>query len=155
LLNLQDSNFFCGKKDFPHTGAAASPAPHSSGDTRQRPVPPPATSKSVFLRSAGAAACFPPPEKDRLVPPALSIGALGGCRQPTGACVPGWNKSAGVALGSVLERKLPGAGGPRYQWSRRVEGKTITVALSQEQFAWASGAIPYAAFEEHLAMHSA
>jgi hypothetical protein len=46
-----------------------------------------------------------------------------------------------VALGSVLERKLPGAGGPRYQWSRRVEGKTITVALSQEQFAWLKEAI--------------
>ena len=46
-----------------------------------------------------------------------------------------------VALGSVLERKLPGVGGPRYQWSRRVEGKTITVALSQEQFAWLKEAI--------------
>jgi hypothetical protein len=46
-----------------------------------------------------------------------------------------------VALGSVLERKAPGQGGPRYQWSRRVEGKTITVALSAEQFAWLQEAI--------------
>jgi hypothetical protein len=46
-----------------------------------------------------------------------------------------------VALGSVLERKLPGQGGPRYQWSRRVEGKTVTVALSAEQFAWLRAAI--------------
>ena len=46
-----------------------------------------------------------------------------------------------VALGSVLERKLPGQGGPRYQWSRRVEGKTVTVALSSEQFAWLKQAI--------------
>jgi hypothetical protein len=46
-----------------------------------------------------------------------------------------------VALGSVLERKLPGGGGPRYQWSRRVEGKTVTVALSAEQFAWLKEAI--------------
>jgi hypothetical protein len=46
-----------------------------------------------------------------------------------------------VALGSVLERKLPGGGGPRYQWSRRVEGKTVTVALSAEQFAWLKAAI--------------
>ncbi len=46
-----------------------------------------------------------------------------------------------VALGSVLERDQPGQGGPRYQWSRRVEGKTITVALSAEQFAWLSEAI--------------
>src|SRR5215468_8932661 len=46
-----------------------------------------------------------------------------------------------VALGSVLERSLPGQGGPRYQWSRRVEGKTVTVALSPEQFAWLKAAI--------------
>lgn len=46
-----------------------------------------------------------------------------------------------VALGSVLERNKPGQGGPRYQWSRRVEGKTVTVALSGEQFAWLSEAI--------------
>ena len=46
-----------------------------------------------------------------------------------------------VALGSVLERKLPGQGGPRYQWSRRVEGKTVTVALSAQQFAWLKRAI--------------
>ncbi len=46
-----------------------------------------------------------------------------------------------IALGSVLERNLPGQGGPRYQWSRRVEGKTITVALSAEQFAWLKIAI--------------
>jgi hypothetical protein len=46
-----------------------------------------------------------------------------------------------VALGSLLERKLPGQGGPRYQWSRRVQGKTVTVALSPEQFAWLKRAI--------------
>ena len=46
-----------------------------------------------------------------------------------------------VALGSVLERRLPGQGGPRYQWSRRVDGKTVTVALSAEQFAWLKRAI--------------
>ena len=46
-----------------------------------------------------------------------------------------------ISLGSVLERKLPGQGGPRYQWSRRVEGKTVTVALSPEQFAWLKQAI--------------
>jgi hypothetical protein len=46
-----------------------------------------------------------------------------------------------VALGSVIERNKPGQGGPRYQWSRRVEGKTVTVALSAEQFAWLREAI--------------
>jgi hypothetical protein len=46
-----------------------------------------------------------------------------------------------VALGSVVERNKPGQGGPRYQWSRRVAGKTVTVALSKEQFAWLKAAI--------------
>ena len=46
-----------------------------------------------------------------------------------------------MALGSVVERNQPGQGGPRYQWSRRVEGKTVTVALSAEQFTWLSHAI--------------
>ena len=46
-----------------------------------------------------------------------------------------------IALGSVLERKAPGQGGPRYQWSRRVDGKTVTVALSAAQFDWLKSAI--------------
>ena len=50
-------------------------------------------------------------------------------------------QSGWIALGSVLERKLPGQGGPRYQWSRRVQGKTVTVALSAQQFAWLKAAI--------------
>jgi hypothetical protein len=46
-----------------------------------------------------------------------------------------------IALGTVLERSQPGQGGPRYQWSRRVGRKTVTVALSAEQFAWLKEAI--------------
>ena len=46
-----------------------------------------------------------------------------------------------IALGSLLERTQPGQGGPRYQWSRRVGAKTVTVALSAEQFAWLKQAI--------------
>jgi hypothetical protein len=46
-----------------------------------------------------------------------------------------------IALGSVLERNQPGQGGPRYQWSRRVGRKTVTVALSAEPFAWLKAAI--------------
>jgi hypothetical protein len=46
-----------------------------------------------------------------------------------------------IALGSLVERSQPGQGGPRYQWSRRVGPKTITVALSAEQFAWLKTAI--------------
>ena len=48
-----------------------------------------------------------------------------------------------IALGSVLERTAPGKGGPRYQWSRRVQGKTVTVALSAAQFAWLKQAIAH------------
>jgi hypothetical protein len=46
-----------------------------------------------------------------------------------------------VALGSLIERNKPGQGGPRYQWSRRVGPKTVTVALSVEQFEWLQHAI--------------
>lgn len=46
-----------------------------------------------------------------------------------------------VALGSLVERTKPGQGGPRYQWSRRVGRKTVTVALSAEQFSWLQSAI--------------
>lgn len=46
-----------------------------------------------------------------------------------------------IALGSLVERDKPGQGGPRYQWSRRVGPKTVTVALSVEQFQWLKQAI--------------
>jgi hypothetical protein len=46
-----------------------------------------------------------------------------------------------LALGTLIERDLPGQGGPRYQWSRRAGGKTVTVALSAEQFAWMKKAV--------------
>jgi hypothetical protein len=35
----------------------------------------------------------------------------------------------------------PGAGGPCYQWTRKVRKKTVSVALSKEQFEWLSKAI--------------
>lgn len=46
-----------------------------------------------------------------------------------------------MTTGSLVERNKPGQGGPRYQWSRRVRGKTVTVALSREQFQWLKTAI--------------
>lgn len=46
-----------------------------------------------------------------------------------------------IALGSLVQRDKPGQGGPRYQWSRRVGPKTLTVALSAEQFNWLKQAI--------------
>jgi hypothetical protein len=74
------------------------------------------------MKSAKPAAAVPPLAASRRL-----------CRQLSRI---GW-----TALGTVLERALPGQGGPRYQWFRRVAGKTVTVALSPEQFAWLKAAI--------------
>jgi hypothetical protein len=50
-----------------------------------------------------------------------------------------------AALGWISEGyaqdRGPGAGGPCYQWTRKVRKKTISVALSKEQFEWLSKAI--------------
>ncbi len=40
-----------------------------------------------------------------------------------------------------VQNRGPGAGGPCYQWTRKVKGKTVSVALSQEQFEWLQAAI--------------
>jgi cyclopropane fatty-acyl-phospholipid synthase-like methyltransferase len=39
-----------------------------------------------------------------------------------------------ISQGYVQDRG-PGAGGPCYQWTRKVKGKTVSVALSKEQYA--------------------
>jgi hypothetical protein len=38
-----------------------------------------------------------------------------------------------ISQGYVQDRG-PGAGGPCYQWTRKVKAKTVSVALSKEQF---------------------
>jgi hypothetical protein len=40
-----------------------------------------------------------------------------------------------------VQNRGPGAGGPCYQWTRKVKGKTVSVALSREQFEWLQSAI--------------
>jgi cyclopropane fatty-acyl-phospholipid synthase-like methyltransferase len=45
-----------------------------------------------------------------------------------------------ISEGYVQDRG-PGAGGPCYQWTRKVKGKTVSVALSREQFEWLRTAI--------------
>ena len=45
-----------------------------------------------------------------------------------------------ISEGYVQDRG-PGAGGPCYQWTRKVKGKTLSVALSKEQFEWLREAI--------------
>ena len=54
-------------------------------------------------------------------------------RQRLGAA--GW-----ISQGYVQDRG-PGAGGPCYQWTRKVRGKTVSVALSREQYEWLRAAI--------------
>ena len=41
----------------------------------------------------------------------------------------------------LVQNRGPGAGGPCYQWTRKVRGKTLSVGLSAEQFAWLQEAI--------------
>lgn len=45
-----------------------------------------------------------------------------------------------ISEGYVQDRG-PGAGGPCYQWTRKVKGKTVSVALSKEQYEWLQDAI--------------
>lgn len=45
-----------------------------------------------------------------------------------------------ISEGYVQDRG-PGAGGPCYQWTRKVKGKTVSVALSKQQYEWLKEAI--------------
>jgi len=45
-----------------------------------------------------------------------------------------------ISEGYVQDRG-PGAGGPCYQWTRKVRGQTASVALSREQYEWLKAAI--------------
>jgi virulence-associated protein VapD len=45
-----------------------------------------------------------------------------------------------VSQGSVFARG-PGQQGSRYVWTRKVRAKTVTVALSQEQYQWLKQAV--------------
>lgn len=45
-----------------------------------------------------------------------------------------------MSEGYVQDRG-PGAGGPCYQWTRKVQGKTVSVALSKAQYEWLKKAI--------------
>ena len=52
----------------------------------------------------------------------------------------GLTKIGWISEGYAQDRG-PGAGGPHYQWTRKVKGKTVSVALSKEQYEWLSEAI--------------
>jgi hypothetical protein len=45
-----------------------------------------------------------------------------------------------ITQGSVVERRPPQQGS-RYVWTRKVQAKTVTVALSKEQYEWMRRAV--------------
>lgn len=47
-----------------------------------------------------------------------------------------------VSQGSVFQR-TPGQQGSRYVWTRKVQAKTVTVALSHEQYQWLRRAVAH------------
>src|SRR3974377_151755 len=53
---------------------------------------------------------------------------------------PALAETAWIREGYVQDRG-PGAGGPCFQWTRKVRAKTISVALSKEQYEWLRAAI--------------
>ena len=50
-------------------------------------------------------------------------------------------KNLGWISEGYVQNRGPGAGGPCYQWTRKVRGKTVSVALSREQYEWLRTAI--------------
>lgn len=50
------------------------------------------------------------------------------------------SRAGWISEGYVQDRG-PGAGGPCYQWTRKIKGKTASVALSKEQYLWLKQAI--------------
>lgn len=73
------------------------------------------------------------------------------CRMAITTTHPDWEKqyaqlrtrlaaTGWISEGYVQDRG-PGAGGPCYQWTRKVRGKTVSVALSREQYLWLAAAI--------------
>lgn len=50
------------------------------------------------------------------------------------------SRAGWISEGYVQDRG-PGAGGPCYQWTRKIKGKTVSVALSKEQYEWLAQAI--------------
>ncbi len=50
-------------------------------------------------------------------------------------------KNLGWISEGYVQDRGPGAGGPCYQWTRKLRGKTVSVALSREQYEWLRTAI--------------
>jgi cyclopropane fatty-acyl-phospholipid synthase-like methyltransferase len=77
---------------------------------------------------------MPPPEK------AASEGSLTAHQAQYARLCRRLSEIGWISEGYVQNRG-PGAGGPCFQWTRKVKGKTVSVALSREQFEWLAEAI--------------
>jgi hypothetical protein len=62
-------------------------------------------------------------------------------RQPRYAALTQALASVGWISEGYVQDRGPGAGGPHYQWTRKVKGKTVSVALSEAQYQWLKTAI--------------
>jgi cyclopropane fatty-acyl-phospholipid synthase-like methyltransferase len=69
------------------------------------------------------------------IPSSLPAAAEAYERMRTRLAKVGW-----ISQGYVQDRGR-GAGGPCYQWTRKVKAKTVSVALSREQYEWLREAI--------------
>src|SRR5947199_10453865 len=69
-----------------------------------------------------------------------SIPLLAQCEAQYRQCCQALANVGWISEGYVQDRG-PGAGGPCYQWTRKVKGKTVSVALSKEQYQWLRSAI--------------
>src|SRR5687767_10247854 len=49
--------------------------------------------------------------------------------------------STGWISEGYVQDRAPASGGPCYQWTRKVKAKTVSVALSKEQYEWLKEAI--------------
>jgi len=61
-------------------------------------------------------------------------------RQEYGRLVARLGSLGWISQGYVQDRG-PGAGGPCFQWTRKVKAKTVSVALSRHQYQWLKEAI--------------
>jgi hypothetical protein len=62
-------------------------------------------------------------------------------RQPRYAALTQALAGVGWISEGYVQDRGPGAGGPHYQWTRKVKGKTVSVALSAAQYQWLKTAI--------------
>jgi hypothetical protein len=114
--------------------------------------PVPSGKKAVLLSAHSLFCCkdfvgregpqgFPPcrsfhPQDVGWKPPIRRVGQHGGEeRLRQGLARTGW-----ISEGYVQDRGS-GAGGPCYQWTRKIKGKTVSVVLSREQYEWLKEAI--------------